>query len=304
MYLLVWGTTLICVAGTLVLLILRPRNAGFQIIHYILFLLSAGLLGVSVYLVARFAKTDYKKLKSNNKLVKRFSEDFEFRTLVLGVGSFIFTVVYASFNGLISAVQRSVWYGALAAYYAVLAFSRGGALLRRRQGVRRGVSARELERRDATTFCFSGILLIILTFAMSAMAVQMIRDDQTRNHFLGVAVIGSAVYTVLKMVFGVRNFVKAKKSGNYTVMAIRNINAADALVALFSLQTAMLKVYSTDGTELNPHIFNIITGTVVAALILILGAYMIVKGRARIKELKEPEVPSGGGEDRDGNNSL
>ena len=81
------------------------------------------------------------------------------------------------------------------------------------------------------------------------------------------------------------NFVRAHKQTDLTVSAIRNINLADALVAILALQTALLTTFS-DGT-MNISLMNTLTGTLVSLCTVGIAIYMLVFATKRMKKIKK-----------------
>ena len=65
----------------------------------------------------------------NTKFGKAFLEQYDFKTFVLAIFSLIISMVFAVFNAVIGILEKSVWYGALAAYYITLILFRGGVIM-------------------------------------------------------------------------------------------------------------------------------------------------------------------------------
>lgn len=59
---------------------------------------------------------------------RRMVESYGFRTVALASVSFFISVIFGLYNGMMGILFHSVWYGALALYYILLAFLRGGVL--------------------------------------------------------------------------------------------------------------------------------------------------------------------------------
>lgn len=99
-------------------------------------------------------------------------------------------------------------------------------------------------------------------------------------------IYAAALYTTIKVITAVSNYLKAKKLNNFTIQTVRNVNLADMFVSVLALQTAMFNSFSP---EEDWSVFNAVTGAVVCVLNLILGFTMFVKGRRAIKAARSVE---------------
>lgn len=70
------------------------------------------------------------------------------------------------------------------------------------------------------------------------------------------------------------------------LQSYRNINLTDAAVSLLSLQVTLVAVFSDEQT-INMNALNAVTGFVVCALTIVLGALMIVNATVRLKKINQ-----------------
>ena len=98
------------------------------------------------------------------------------------------------------------------------------------------------------------------------------------------SIFAFSAYAFYKIIMAIYNVFRSSKEEALTVQTVRCIGLADALVSIFSLQTALLYAFS-EGNEMD--YFNAITGIAVVVLTVIIGIYMIVKGQKTIKKQKE-----------------
>ncbi|MDE5548743.1 MAG: hypothetical protein K2J13_00670, partial [Clostridia bacterium] len=121
-----------------------------------------------------------KKYEFTDNLVRNYG----MRTIVFAIGSFAISLAYGAYNITLSALERSIWYGVLAGYYILLAFMRGGVVFyhqkkRKREKIGKfsGEKARQIKKyRDC------GVLLIVMTFALSFAVLQMVADGKSFTH--------------------------------------------------------------------------------------------------------------------------
>lgn len=282
-----WGLILVylvaalLIAGAVSFAVLSPAGGIFVYISYLFYLLSAVALGYVVFTTVYLVRNAIRTSAEKSVMVGRFVNDFEFRTLVFAVCSFIITFGYAVFDGLLAALETSVWYGALSAYYGLLAFMRGGLLINHRYGKKHAeISEEEMRCRNARSYRTCGILLIVLTLLLSGAIVQMVRDNRLFS-YVKMSIYAAALYATIKIVMAIVNLFKAKKRENLTVQAIRCVSFAEALVSILALQTAMFAVFGTG--QIDEVLFNSFVGAAVSIAIVVMGALMIRKGTRLLK---------------------
>ena len=89
------------------------------------------------------------------------------------------------------------------------------------------------------------------------------------------------------VIMAVYNMVKVRGMSDYSVKAVRSINLTAAIVSILSLHTALLAAHSPNWTD--NVISNAVAGTVVCALIVFTGLFMIFRSLHKQKELYLPE---------------
>ncbi len=228
------------------------------------------------------------KWSENKPFWSRLFTELGFRTILFSVGSFLIDFAFAVYNGLVAILLRSVWFGALAAYYILLIVLRGTILgyhIFRRRDLRAGQTQEETLRKDTRIYGICGVVLLLLPIALSFAILQMVRANDSFVHS-GLTIYVCAVYAFYKIIMGIYNFVKTQRSSEMTVRAAKNINLADALVSILALQTAMLREFDKAGDFVNIARMNAITGAVVCVLTAALGCFMIAVAVRRERQAK------------------
>lgn len=283
----VYSLTAVFIAVTLYIVIALDYEGTFiEYVAYVLYALSAASLGYTVYTIVIYAPSLKRKITAllgKNRFTARVMSDFGYRTVVASVISFVISVVYGLFNGVIAVMGKSVWYAALAAYYIEMAFMRGGIIFYRGRNALKGDSD---GFKEITGFKRTGIILVVTVFALSLAIVQMVVEDKAFK-YEGLAIYSAAAFAFYKITMSVINAIRAKKENGYTVQAIRNINFADALVSVLALQTALLQTFSDAGVDCGRY--NAVTGGAVCVMILALGVYMIAKANKEQNKIKEEQ---------------
>ena len=234
------------------------------------------------------------KWSENKPFWNRLFTEYGFRAILFSVGSFLINLAFAVYNGSVAIVIRSVWFGALAAYYVLLIVLRGIILVYhvfRRKAVKAGQTEEITERKDTRIYSICGVVLLLLPIALSAAILQMVRANDSFVH-TGITIYAYAIYAFYKIIVSIYNFVKTRRTNEMTVRAAKNINLADAMVSILALQTAMFREFDTAGDFVNIARMNAVTGAIVCALTAALGIFMIIIAAKKTRRRTEHEERS------------
>lgn len=233
------------------------------------------------------------KWSENKPFWNRLFTEYGFRAILFSVGSFLINLAFAVYNGSVAIVIRSVWFGALAAYYVLLIVLRGIIIVYhvfRRKAVKAGQTEDTTERKDTRIYSVCGVVLLLLPIALSFAILQMVRANDSFVH-TGITIYAYAIYAFYKIIVSIYNFVKTRRSSEMTVRAAKNINLADAFVSILALQTAMFREFDA-GDTVNVATMNAITGAIVCALTAALGVFMIIIAAKKTRRRTEHEASS------------
>ncbi len=204
--------------------------------------------------------------------------------MVAFIISFIISILYALYNGVYGILFSSVWFGALAAYYIILSAVRGGVVFKTRSLHKNGnISEEEKRIKEFKIHLISGVMLIVLTLALSSAVTLMVIEGRGFEH-PGLLIFVAAVYTFTKIIISIINFVRNRRTDDFILRTTRNIGLADALVSVLALQTAMLSAF---GSGEDVRWANASTGGAVCLLIIALGIFMITVSVLNIKKTRE-----------------
>lgn len=285
---------LVAVAATACGTIILTQEAlsEYVIWGYVLLGVMAITLSYSVFGIIRIyprAKERILKWAEKYPRVNKVFNQYGFTTLLFTTFSLIITTAFAVYNGSIAIVIRSIWFGALAAYYLVLMVLRGSILVyhgNRQKAVNKGQSEMRTLLNDGKLYLSCGIMLFLLPVCLSFAVMQMVRAGDSFEH-KGITIYVYAVYAFYKIITAIYNFIKERKSQSMTIMAIKNITLADAFVSILALQTTMFREFGGLSSDLSTVTMNAITGAAVCAITIAIGIYMIVQASLRIKKLKQ-----------------
>ena len=180
--------------------------------------------------------------------------------------SLTLNAIYALGNCIIGLLAHSWWFITVGAYYCVLTANRYSVLQIKRKA--NGDFAAELFARRIT-----GILLVVLSFCIVGVNIlSAVQDRGTAFH--EIVMITIATYTFIKITIAMIGMAKSKHSPSPTVKTLRNISLADACVSIYTMQRSMLVSFPGMKSE-EILSLNIITGTAVWIIVLLLGINLI-----------------------------
>lgn len=279
--------TIVSATLSLVIVGLGLESGILSIISYVLFAIAGTSLAYSVYLIIPL----FPKMKrsiitwlESREFTLLLLRNFGFRTLIFAIGSFAMSLLFSGFNAYMGIVNRSIWYGSLAAYYIALAILRGRVLTFHKNNTLKKDKIKNEEYSKAIIYRNSGIITLVLNIALSAAIAQMIFSN-AHFTYMGLTIFAFAAYAFYKITMSIISLVKAHKQTDLTVRAIREINLTDALVSILALQTALLTMFS-DAT-FNISIANTLTGIAVSLSSVSIGIYMIISANKKIKILQK-----------------
>ncbi|MBQ9113514.1 MAG: hypothetical protein IJY05_01170 [Clostridia bacterium] len=270
--------------GSLCVLLTDFSKMPMAILAYALFGIAACSLSYSVYLLIRFAPRVKKGIinwAEKYEFTRSLLRNYGFRTIVLTIGSFALSIAFGIYNGVLGLMMKSIWFGALAAYYILLALLRGSVLTYHRKKKTKKHEDSVSMRTRVYRKC--GFWLLILNVALSVAIAQMIFSDR-KFIYAGWTIYAFAAYAFYKITMSIINLFKARKQTDMTVQAIRNVNLADAAVSILALQTALLGTFSAEGV--NVSLFNTLTGIAVSLLSIGIGVEMVVYANKKLKEIR------------------
>ena len=282
--------TVISAVLSLVIVALGFENTALAIVAYILFGIAGVSLAYSVYLIIPLfpkMKASITVWMENHEFTYLLLRNFGFRTVIFAIGSFVMSLLFSGFNAYMGIANRSIWYGALAAFYIALAFIRGGVLTYHSKKIGKQKDTQNDEYVKAKVYRNSGIITLILNIALSAAIAQMIFSG-AHFTYIGWTIFAYAAYAFYKITMSIISFIRAHKQTDLTVRAIRNINLVDALVSILALQTALLTMFSEEGVNIS--LMNTLTGIAVSVISISIGIYMIVSANKKMKELQKENI--------------
>lgn len=178
----------------------------------------------------------------------------------------IINIMYAVANCAVGFLIHSWWFITVGAYYVVLATTRFSVLQVKRRA-KGDFGIEQFAKR------ITGILLVLLSVCIVGVNVLSAVEDRGRG-FYEIIMISIAAYTFTKITISIIGMVRVKKSPSPVEKTLRNISLADASVSVYSMQRSML-VSFPGMAESDIKLLNILTGTAVFLIVLLLGINLI-----------------------------
>ena len=219
-----------------------------------------------------------KSFVSRNKYSKRFITDIPYRVKATLYTTLILNLLYAALKLIAGIYYASFWYGADALYYIVLSTLRV-LLLRQIRKEGRDLSI------EFRIYRFCGILLFALNATLTGVVYQTI------NKSMGYQYPGLLIYIVATFTFGflvtaIVNVLQYRKFNRPLFSAVMMTSLAQALVAMFALQSAMFASFGNSESQSLKDLMNSLTGAGVCIAIFGMAVYMVVQANQNLKILR------------------
>jgi len=244
---------------------------------YIVYVFSAYAMVVLAFRVPKLVK-EAKELIHSNQHSRRYVTDTPFRTMISLYFSLAVNLVFAIFKLVTAIIYGSFWFGAVGVYYIILCVVRVFLLRHLRSG------DYDLQQ-ELRAFRNCGIFLFVLNITLTGVAYQMVHQGMGYE-YPGTMIYAVASYAFYCLTMSIINTAKYRKLDAPLLSASKAINLATALVAIFTLQTAMFAAFGADMDERMKFIMNTATGSAVCLIIFVMGVLMVVRANRKLKSIK------------------
>lgn len=221
----------------------------------------------------------FKRFKTENKYVRRWQEDAQWRVKVSLCGSFFFNTVFALFQLGLGLYHHSFWFYSLGAYYVCLALMRFFLLSHTEK-----YAPGEQARAELLKYRVCGWAFLALNLALSLIVFFMVYWGRTFRHHM-ITAIAIAAYTFSSFTVAIVNVVKYRKYQSPLFSASKAISLAAALVSMLTLTSTLMTAFG-DGT-MDLFTKKLMLGGVGAAVsvtVASMAVSMIVRSTKKIKK--------------------
>ena len=266
-----------------VILSLLPFSVAF-LIYSLVFLDATSIMAIISYVLSFYLLTViclripsiltfFKRVKNENKFLRKFFNDESLRVKLALYLALIFNVSYAVLQFLLGIFYNSLWFYSTFAYYILL----GGIrfLLFKHTSKYQVNEEMWLEKKK---YLFSAWLLLIMNLALTVIVIFVVKYNRALSLDM-ITTIALAAYTFLTLAFAIVNLVKSKKYNSPVFSAIRSINFIASVVSMFTLEATMLTTFGQGSSAEFRQIMLSLTGAVVLGIALFVSISMIIKGK-------------------------
>lgn len=183
---------------------------------------------------------------------------------------------YGIYKIVTGVVVGSAWIGADGIYNFFQALIQLFQILRRKKP---GTLARQWK-----SYRTCGVLILLMHLTLIGLVFQMV--NWNRGETSGeIMIIATAAFAFYKFISAFVDLAKDRKHTHPVDSSIRMLELSQAIFAIFSLQTGLLKTFGTG--EKWEHWINLAVGCLVCLLTVTMGIYMICRANREIKQLQE-----------------
>ena len=245
---------------------------------YALVIVCIGLWSMKNSAAAKHMKDTVLEMAGQNPYVSRYRTDTVFKTKISLLLSLALNTGYAVLKFAAGIFYRSAWLITLAAYYTLLLTMRILLLLHIHRNTRD--MAAEWKRCRAC-----GVVLLFMNIVLTGMVVLVLRRGEGFA-YPGYLIYAMALYDFYTMTMAIVNLVKSRKQKSPVLTAAKVINVAAALIAMLSLETAMITQFGAEDGEVFRHTMIALTGGGICVIMVIMAVLMIARSIKNIRELK------------------
>ena len=157
---------------------------------------------------------------------KTWESDYYFSTVFSSAISTLISIVFALYNGALGIVYQSWWHGLICVYYLLLATIRA-------------ILIGTIRKNQKTIRMITYLLLLVMDVSLIGPIYVMVSGERSYTYGL-IPAIAMAAYTTYRITISIVHFRKSRKKDNSLLFELRMINMTDALVAVLSLQNALI----------------------------------------------------------------
>ena len=276
--------TILIVAAAAVLLVYVFSTSTEGALAYIAYLFSTYALIVGVSGLCRLFPWIGQRFKSSRLMTKlhenerlaRYLDDPVYRTQLTLFFSVAVNAVYICIKLVSGIYTRSNWLIAFAMYYTVLTALRVSLVnYVRRHKIGEDITAEYRRHR------WIGILLLAMNLVLSIIIARMVGHNDAYV-YPGVLIYAMAAYTFYAIILATVNVFRFRRHGSPVLSAIKVVSLTAAMVAMLSLEAAMLAQFGADDPMFRGTMLGI-SGLAVSLIILGMAVYMIFNATKKMR---------------------
>jgi len=283
---LVFVLPAVFVALSIIFTVRGTENEALGVLTYGLYGVTAVFFGYCASILVVYApkiREFILRRINRHEFLANVMDNYGLKTLVFSSFSLVLTLAFVAVNLFGAITSGLIWYYALSAYYFVLLAFRGGILFAdfkcRKKFTDDEAALGNAKRR---IYLAGGCVLLALEIAMAVAVTKTVLSRRVAATD-EITAIANAAYTFYKMTMAIVNLVRAKRFSDPVVQALRNVNFADACMAIASLTVVMLSVFGGADGDSFFVAMKACAGFAACAVTIALAVIMIVKGSRKVE---------------------
>ena len=175
--------------------------------------------------------------------IDMWKADYQFKTLATSTLSALVGLGFTVFNVVLGIVYKSVWNISISVYYVLLTIVRGIVVHSQRKV---NVADNQKKQEQYKRIYFkTHILMIFMDMCLIAPIAYMVIGERSYEYGL-IPAIAMAAYTTYRITMGIIDLGKSRKQENILIRELRTVNLQDSLVAVLTLQNALIIANGSD----------------------------------------------------------
>lgn len=256
------------------------KLASNDLLSIISYIISAYTLAVTVLRIKDFINF-IKIIKTDNRIIRKFTEDIHLRLNIILYGSLIWNCIYALFQFVLGITNKSFWFISMSIYYLLLGLMRLFIVKHTKL-----YKPREQYSKEVKKYLLCGWILLIMNVFVAIIVFFMVHWNRTFYHH-EITTITIAAYTFATFTMAIINYVKYRKFHSPIYSATRLINIVAASVSIITLESTMLTSFGKDITPQFRQLMLALTGGAISIFVIVIAIIMIVNGYRQLKIKKE-----------------
>lgn len=212
-------------------------------------------------------------LERFKKILAVWRKDYLYSTVFASACTAAVNIAFAVYNGMLGIIRRSLWNGSICAYYLLLAGIRATVVYAQRGSLsfKEGLP---YDKSRKIYFC-THLIMLLMNLSLIVPIAVMVRGERSYDRGLTTA-IAMAAYTVYRVTLSIINSKKARKYNNILISELRTINMIDSLVAVLTLQNAL--IMANGGQNESMTVLTARTSAGILLIIVIITVRSFTKG--------------------------
>ena len=234
---LVFIIFLLTIVIDLLAILVSTRLEVNDILGYVIYALAAIFLAYTTILIvynAKRIKTFFLNLLNKNSITRRMVKEYDFRTVIFSLISLTLNLGMLAYYLGFTIFNFNLLFLTLIIYYGLLFFSREIILY--------NVYRHKDKYQIIKAYRICGILLILLPL-YATLNIRTLVSENNKLYYPQIHVIVMAAITFYKIIMGLYNWRKARKTDDLVVISLRNINLSEALISILILQSTMFEAF-------------------------------------------------------------